>query len=414
MSHETPIHRTSPARTAKMLAIMCGICIAGGAIFFSFWDYWISLPPGNQMHKAEVAPTQGAITGKEFDVEINFIESPDFKQLAFNALAGEEGHNPEVHANVGDKVEFVVTNKGKSFHAFGVTADAEGFEGIIPGTEVNTANNPIKPGQGGKSSFVASKEGTYYYICTVPGHRALGMEGKIIVGPASAAPKAAAPTGVSHDFSLNFMESPDFKQLAFNALAGEEGHNPEVHANVGDKVEFVVTNKGKSFHAFGVTEATEGFEGIIPGTEVNTANNPLKPGQGGKVSFVPSKEGTYYYICTVPGHRELGMEGKIVVGPASAAPKAAAPTGVSHDFSLNFMESPDFKQLAFNALPGEEGHNPDFTVKSGDSVTFDVANKGKSFHAFAVVSDADDPNSIVFNSAINSANNPLKPGETGT
>ena len=76
MSHESPIHRTSPARTAKMLAIMCGICIAGGIIFFSFWDYWISLPPGNQMHK-EAAPTQAAATGKQIDVEINFMESPE-------------------------------------------------------------------------------------------------------------------------------------------------------------------------------------------------------------------------------------------------------------------------------------------------------------------------------------------------
>ena len=77
------------------------------------------------------------------------------------------------------------------------------------------------------------------------------------------------------------------------------------------------------------------------------------------------------------------------------------------------MESADFTKLAFNALPGETGHNPDFKVKSGDSVTFKVTNGGKSFHAFAVVSDADDPNTIVFNSAIRSANNPLKPGESG-
>ena len=62
MSHDTPIYRTTSARTAKMMAIMCGVCIAGGAIFFSFWDYWISMPPGNQMQAASMAPTQGAVT----------------------------------------------------------------------------------------------------------------------------------------------------------------------------------------------------------------------------------------------------------------------------------------------------------------------------------------------------------------
>jgi nitrite reductase (NO-forming) len=207
---------------------MCGICIAGGVLFFTFWDFWISMPPGSQVVSAP-APTPGvAVTGKEFDVELSFIESADFKQLAFNALPGEEGHNPEVHANVGDKMEFIVTNNGKSFHSFGVTEAESGFEGIIPGTEIASPNNPLKPGQGGESHFVASKEGTFYYICTVPGHRDLGMVGKIVVGPAGEAPKAAAPTGVKHDFDLNFVESTDFKTLAFNALPGEEGHNPDI------------------------------------------------------------------------------------------------------------------------------------------------------------------------------------------
>ena len=38
------IYRTTPARTGKMMAIMLGICIVGGAIFFAMWDYWISEP----------------------------------------------------------------------------------------------------------------------------------------------------------------------------------------------------------------------------------------------------------------------------------------------------------------------------------------------------------------------------------
>ena len=313
MSHETPIYRTTPARTAKMLAIMCGVCIAGGILFFSFWDYWISLPPGNQMHAADAGPKQGAVTGKEFDVEINFIESADFKQLAFNALPGESGHNPDITASVGDKVEFVVTNSGKSFHAFGVTEAAEGFEGIISGTEVASPNNPLKPGTGGKSYFVPTKEGTYYYICTVPGHRALGMEGKIIVGPKGEAPKAAAPTGISHNFDLNFMESADFKQLAFNALTGEEGHNPEIKVKSGDSVTIKSANNGKSFHAFGIVSDADDPNSLVFGSAIRSANNPLKPGESGEVTFTAGAPGMYHYICTVPGHAALGMKGDFIV-----------------------------------------------------------------------------------------------------
>jgi len=41
---EPVIFRTSGERTAKMMAIMLGICVVGGAIFFGMWDYWISSP----------------------------------------------------------------------------------------------------------------------------------------------------------------------------------------------------------------------------------------------------------------------------------------------------------------------------------------------------------------------------------
>jgi nitrite reductase (NO-forming) len=295
-----------------MLAIMCGVCIAGGILFFSFWDYWISLPPGNQMH-AEKPAEQAAVTGKEFDVELTFIESADFRTLSFNALPGQEGHNPDIYANVGDKIEFVVKNGGKSFHAFGVTEAAEGFEGIIPGTAIASANNPLKPGESGESHFVPSKEGTYYYICTVPGHREMGMVGKIIVGPKGQAPQAAAPTGVSHNFDLKFVESSDFKTLSFNALPGQEGHNPKFTVKSGDSVTFKVTNAGKSFHSFGVVSDVDDPNSVVWNAAIKSANNPMKPGESGEVTFTAGAPGLYHYICTVPGHAALGMQGEFIV-----------------------------------------------------------------------------------------------------
>jgi nitrite reductase (NO-forming) len=310
--HTEPIYRTSPARTAKMLAIMCGVCIAGGVLFFSFWDYWISLPPGSQMVIGP-APEQAAVTGKEFDVELAFVESADFRTLAFNALPGEEGHNPDIQANVGDKIEFIVKNGGKSFHAFGVTAAEEGFEGIIPGTEIASANNPLKPGEGGESHFVPAKEGTYYYICTVPGHREMGMVGKIIVGPKGAAPQAAAPTGVSHDFDLSFVESADFRTLAFDALPGEEGNNPKITVKSGDTVTIRVANNGKSFHSFGIVSDVDDPNSLVFNSAIRSANNPLKPGETGEVTFTAGAPGSYHYICTVPGHAALGMQGDFIV-----------------------------------------------------------------------------------------------------
>lgn len=310
--HAEPIYRTTPARTAKMLAIMCGVCIAGGVLFFSFWDYWISLPPGSQMTR-EVREGPAVATGKTIPVTLNFIESSDFRTLAFNALPGEEGHNPDIIANVGDKIEFTIINKGKSFHAFGVTPATEGFGDILAGTEVASANNPLKPGESGSSAFIPTSEGTFYYICTVPGHRELGMVGKIIVGPKGAAPQAAAPTGVSHNFELKFVESSDFKILSFNALPSEGGNNPKFTVKSGDSVTFKVENTGKSFHSFGVVSNVDDPNSVVWNSAIKSPNNPMKPGEAGEVTFTAGAPGTYHYICTVPGHAALGMQGEFTV-----------------------------------------------------------------------------------------------------
>ena len=297
---------------------MLGICIVGGAIFFSLWDYWISEPaPVVALMAGEVDHAAPAVaTGITITSDLSFVESSDFRVLGFNGLPGEEGANPTYNINVGDKIEFNVINDGVSFHAFGVTKDTEGFGGIIPGTEVATPSNPLKAGESGSAEFIAGEEGTYYYICTVPGHREQGMVGEIIVGPAQgggSGGEAAAPTGVSHDFTLDFVESDDFRTLAFNALPGEEGHNPEIRVNSGDEVTISSANLGKSFHSFGVVMNPEDFNNVIWGSEIASASAPLKANEGGSTTFIAGAPGTYYYICTVPGHALQGMQGTFIV-----------------------------------------------------------------------------------------------------
>ena len=182
------VYRTTPARTGKMLAIMLGICIVGGAIFFGMWDYWISQPPPVvAMMAGEDGHAGPAVqTGDTISQDLSFIESSDFRTLAFNALPGESGNNPSIQMSVGDKIVFNVDNAGRSFHSFGVTANDEGFSGVVPGSDIGTASNPLKPGEDGTSEFIAGEEGIFYYICTVPGHREQGMVGQIIVGDVSA------------------------------------------------------------------------------------------------------------------------------------------------------------------------------------------------------------------------------------
>ena len=313
--HSQEYYRTTSSRVGKMLAIMLAICIVGGVIFFSMWDYWISEPPNVISVMAGDVDHSGPAeaTGITITQDLSFLESPDFRSLTFNAMIDEPGVNPTIEMSVGDKVVFNVVNDGMSFHAFGVTKDTEGFAGIIPGSEIAAPTNPLKPGESGTSEFIAGEEGTYYYICTVPGHRDQGMVGEIIVSGSSGPAVAADPTGVSHDFTLDFVESDDFRTLAFNALPGEEGNNPQIIVNSGDEVTITTNNAGMSFHAFGVVSNPDDFNSVIFDSAIAAATNPLKPGESGSTTFTAGAPGTYHYICTVPGHALQGMIGEFIV-----------------------------------------------------------------------------------------------------
>lgn len=321
MSHtEEPILRTTPARFGKLLAILIGIMVVGGVIFFGNYSYWNSYLPvaGKIQEEGTIGQhvSQGKATGQTVDVKLDFVESPDFKTYAFNAVSGSD-RNPDIHVHVGDKIQFHITNAGKSFHAFAVTASKEGPGPAIEGTTVGTADQPMKPKETGEATFVPSQPGEYYYICAVPGHRELGMEGKIEVAPASGAAEASGTevkaTGNKVEFSVSFVMSSDFKQYAFNALPGQPGSNPDIKVKSGDTVTIHVKNDSKSFHSFGVVVDPEVPTNVLWNSAAGSPDQPLKPGESKDVTFVAGAAGTYHYICTVPGHAALGMDAKFIV-----------------------------------------------------------------------------------------------------
>ena len=58
---------------------------------------------------------------------------------------------------------------------------------------------------------------------------------------------------------------------------------------------FKVTNKGKFKHDFKIA---------------GKKTTMLKPGKSASLTVTLAKGKTYTYICTVPGHAQLGMKGK--------------------------------------------------------------------------------------------------------
>jgi uncharacterized cupredoxin-like copper-binding protein len=72
-------------------------------------------------------------------------------------------------------VTFVATNAGKIDHAL-----------EVEGNGVEERTSSISPGSSAKLTVNLSKNGTYEVYCPVDGHRAMGMQAKLVVGSASA------------------------------------------------------------------------------------------------------------------------------------------------------------------------------------------------------------------------------------
>jgi plastocyanin len=129
------------------------------------------------------AGTGGTVTpnGNKQSFDLSFEMSPDFTKYGFDAPIGSVGANPDIKVHSGDTVTIHLTNPSHSFHAFGIVTDPENPSSIVWNAEFKTPDNPMKPKESGDVTFVAGTPGLYHYICTVPGHAALGMDGKFIV-----------------------------------------------------------------------------------------------------------------------------------------------------------------------------------------------------------------------------------------
>jgi FtsP/CotA-like multicopper oxidase with cupredoxin domain len=85
-----------------------------------------------------------------------------------------------------------------------------------------------------------------------------------------------------------------------------------ISAPVGGKI--VVTNNGSATHNF-----------WIGNTSLHTRD--LKPGDSVTVDLKGVAKGSYPVYCNVPGHKEAGMNGTLIVGGSGAASSAAAGMG---------------------------------------------------------------------------------------
>lgn len=93
----------------------------------------------------------------------------------------------------------------------------------------------------------------------------------------------------------------------------------KVEVKAGETVRFFVVNKGKVAHEMVIgmpAELAEHAEMMkkMPGMVHKEPNQiTLAPGQRGGIVWTFTKAGTVSYACLVPGHKEAGMVGAVVV-----------------------------------------------------------------------------------------------------
>lgn len=82
---------------------------------------------------------------------------------------------------------------------------------------------------------------------------------------------------------------------------GSNEVNPTLRMQVGKTVEIRLENSIGSRHDL-----------VIPGLDAESEVLNRR-GETTTFSFVPEKTGQFTYYCSIPGHRQAGMEGKIIV-----------------------------------------------------------------------------------------------------
>jgi len=279
-------------------------------------------------------------------------------------------------------------------------------------------------GKGASTSVVfrAEKDGDYFYFCTLPGHRAAGMEGHIIVGaPEKQAAEAVEtisrdPTdipaevggrGPQHvEFKLHTVErkgeladGTTYRYWTFNNRVP----GPFLRLRVGDTATVTLSNDKTStmIHSVDMHAVTG------PGGGASVMQVP--PGQTRSFEFKALKPGIFIYHCATPmvaQHIANGMYGMILVEPEGGLPKVdrefyvmqgemytAEPfhTQGENEFSLDKMLEEQPTYYVLNGAVGSLTETYRMQAKVGETVRifFGVGgpNASSSFHVIGEMFD---------------------------
>jgi uncharacterized cupredoxin-like copper-binding protein len=265
-----------------------------------------------------------------------------------------------------------LTNEGAAAHNFSI--DALGIDvDLAPGAKEQVVIN--------------APAGEYEYYCNVPGHKEAGMVGTLTVseevaaapaGAATPAGSAAAPAAAS-PATTGAAAAQSVEFVAYDIYFEPK----EVTIPANTDVTAVIRNDGAAPHNFSIDEL---------GIDVDVA-----PGET-KETVINAPAGEYEYYCNVPGHKEAGMVGKLIVTegatPAQGAatlgtPIVATPAGSTTEATPTAAgEEQAAGQGAGNAVEvvaNDIFFEPkELNIPADTDVTVQVPNKGVTLHNFSI------------------------------
>ena len=146
-----------------------------------------------------------------------------------------------------------------------------------------------------------------------------------VVGVASLSPPAGSPTPANSEPLLSAMPlaQPASSKMG---VPVDLRYQIDGDAMAGQQVTVMMQNLGTVEHDFVIQDIpveamaaeseADGEGHTMPGmgTEMEPAvHMGAMAGMSDSVAFVPTKPGTYEFYCAVPGHREAGMVGSLMV-----------------------------------------------------------------------------------------------------
>lgn len=318
--------------------------------------------------------------------------------MAFVGVGGDiDGiMNPTLIANVGDTVRLTVINGDPILHDFRID------EFGVNSGELRDAEQTVT------MEFVVTQAGEFDYYCSIPGHREIGMLGKLrVTGDSST---VAETESSQTEGSMMSMMHSEVQVAPAAEDAVSVVHNPiDIPAPVGDRAPMTVqvnltAQEVTGILADGTTYNYFTFNGTVPGpmlrvrvgdtVELSLTNEDgsayphsidlhavtgpgggavftqTNPGETNGFTFRALQPGLYVYHCatpSVPHHIASGMYGLILVEPVGGLPPVdrefyvmqgevytAQPFGTQGnlDFSYDMMLDEDAEYLVFNGSAG--------------------------------------------------------------